>query len=122
METLVVVLAIAGVGAILRALARTVLRLGIGAAEETAAASMAEASARRGDLTGLAERQRAARMARRHRRTDVLLSIAWLAWLVVPPFAEIAAQAYAFAAPLWLVAPPRVRLPQRGGGGREVQR
>lgn len=109
MDTLVFLLAIVGVGAILRGLVRTVLRLGLGAAEETAATTMAEASARRGDLTALAERQQAARLARRHRITDVLLSISWLAWLVVPPLAGLAAPAYAFAAPLWLVRGPALK-------------
>lgn len=112
METLVLLLAIAGVGGILRAVFRTLLRLGLGAAEETAASSLAEASARRGDLTGLAERREAAKLARRHRRRDLFLSAIWLAWLVVPPFAGLAPFAYAFAAPLWLVAPPRIRLPR----------
>jgi hypothetical protein len=112
LQTLVLMLAIAGVGAILRSLARTVLRLGIGAAEESAATGMAEVNARRGDLTGLAERREAARSARRYRRLDVLQSLAWLLWLVVPPFAGLAPQAYAFAAPLWLIAAPRIRRPR----------
>ena len=115
MRTLVVVLAFLGAAAILRALARTALRLGLRAAEATTAAGMAEVSARRGDITGLAERQQAAREARRHRRRDILLSLLRLAWLVVPPVAGWAAQAYALAAPLWLAAPPSIRLPKRMG-------
>lgn len=113
MQTLVIVLAFVGVAAILRGLARTALRLGLRAAEATTAAGMAEVSARRGDITGLAERQQAAREARRHRRRDLLFSLAWLVWLVVPPFTGWAAQAYALAAPLWLAAPPSLRLPGR---------
>ena len=104
-----VVLALGGAGAILRSLVRTVLRLGLGAAEETAAVTMAEQSARRGDLTGLAERREMAIRARRNRRRDLLLSGLWLAWLVLPPFLGPASQIYALAAPLWLVAPPRIR-------------
>jgi hypothetical protein len=113
MKTLVVILAFVGAAAILRGLARTSLRLGLRAAEETTAAGMAEVSARRGDITGLAERQQAAREARRHRRRDLLLSLVWLLWLVIPPFTGWAAQAYALAAPLWLAAPPSLRLPDR---------
>ena len=104
-----VVLAIGGVGAILRSLVRTVLRLGVGAATESAAASMAEQSARRGDLTGLAERREMAVAARQQRRRDLLLSAMWLAWLVLPSFLGVAGPVYALAAPLWLIAPPRVR-------------
>jgi hypothetical protein len=112
METLVVILAIVGAVAILRGFARTALRLGIRAAEETAASGMAEVSARRGDLTGFAERQEAARAARRERRRDLLLSLLWLLWLAVPPMLGWVPQAYALAAPLWLAAPPNLRLPR----------
>lgn len=113
MQTLILVLAIAGAAAILRGLARTALRLGLRAAEETAAAGLADVSARRGDLTALAERQEAAREARRHRRRDLLLSLLWLSWLIVPPLVGWTAPAYALAAPLWFAAPPSLRLPQR---------
>src|SRR5690606_17576770 len=101
---------------ILRSLARTLVRLGLTAAEESTAAGLAEVSARRGDLTGLAERNQAARKARRQRRRDLLLALAWLLWLFLPPFLGWAGQAYALAAPLWLVAPPRLRpRPPEGG-------
>jgi len=108
-EALVVVLAIGGVGAILRSLVRTMLRFGLGAAAEAAAVSQAEQSALRGDLTGLAERREMAIVARRQRRRDMLLSALWLGWLVLPPFLGVAGPVYALAAPLWLIAPPRVR-------------
>lgn len=113
MQTLIVLLAIGGAAAILRALARTALRLGLRAAEETAAAGMADVSARRGDLTALAERREAALEARRHRRRDLVLSLLWLLWLVVPLLIGWAPEAYALAAPLWFVAPPSLRLPSR---------
>lgn len=112
MEAILLLLAVVGAAAILRSLARTVLRLGLSAAEESTASGLAEVSARRGDLTGLAERSDVAKSARRRRRRDLLLSGMWLAWLAVPPFLGWAGEAYALAAPLWLVAPPRVR----GGG------
>lgn len=112
MKMVVVVLAVVGIAAILRALVRTVLRLGLTAAEESTASGLADVSARRGDLTGLAERSEAAKSARRRRRRDLFLSALWLGWLAVPPFLGWAGEAYALAAPLWLVAPPRVR----GGG------
>jgi hypothetical protein len=109
-QTLVLLLAVLGVVAILRALARTALRLGLRAAEATSASGMAEVSARRGDITGLSERQQAAREARRHRRRDLVLSFLWLLWLILPAFIGWAPQAYALAAPLWLAAPPSLGL------------
>ena len=109
MQTLIVLLAIAGVAAIIRGLARTALRLGLVAAEETTASGLAEVSARRGDITGLSERRAAARAARGRRRRDLLLTLLWILWLVVPPILGWAPAAYALAAPLWFIAPPRVR-------------
>lgn len=117
-----VVLAVIGVLAILRSLARTLLRLGLRAAEETTAAGMAEVSARRGDLTGLTERREAARAARRSRRFDLALVVGWVAWLVVPLIVGWAAPAYALASPLWLVAPPRLGVGARPGGRRPGDR
>ena len=109
MQTLILILAIVGAVALVRGLARTLLRLGLRAAEETAATGMAEVSARRGDLTALAERREAALAARKHRRRDLLLAGVWVLWLVVPPIVGWAGPAYALAAPLWFTAPPRVR-------------
>lgn len=113
MQIFVVLLAIGGAAAILRGLARTALRLGLRAAEETAAAGMADVSARRGDLTALAERREAALEARRHRRRDLVLSLFWLLWLVLPLFLGWAPEAYALGVPLWFVAPPSLKLPNR---------
>src|SRR5690606_6901645 len=67
MQTLILLLAIAGALAIVRGLGRTLLRLGLRAAEETTASGMAEVSARRGDITGLSERRQVAQAARRER-------------------------------------------------------
>lgn len=108
MQTLILLLAIAGALAIVRGLGRTLLRLGLRAAEETTASGMAEVSARRGDITGLSERRQVAQAARRERRRDLAQVILWLAWLAIPPIAGWVPEAYALAAPLWLVAPPRV--------------
>lgn len=111
-DTLLVVVAIVGALAIARGLARTLLRLGLRAAEATTAAGLAEVSARRGDLTGLAERREVVRRARRRRTRDLGFAILWLLWLLFPPFFGIAAYAYALGAPLWLIAPPRITPPE----------
>lgn len=111
--TLLVLVAVVGALGIARALVRTLVRLGLRAAEATTAAGLAEVSARRGDLTGLAERNEVARMARRRRARDLGLVAFWLAWLLVPPILGYAAYGYALAAPLWLLAPPRIIPPVR---------
>lgn len=121
MRALVVVLAVVGVVAILRGLARTLLRLALRAAEEAAASGMADMSARRGDLTGLAERNEVVRAARQRRRTDLALTVGWVVWLVVPPLAGWALPAYALAAPLWLLGAPRRMGGGRPGGGLDVR-
>lgn len=89
------------------------------AAEVAAAATLADASAGRGDVTGMMERRAAESSARRQRRSAMALSVLWLTWLVVPVFAGFAREAFAFASLLWLVpgAPPRLSKPP----GVEVQ-
>lgn len=111
-DTLLVLLAVVGAFGIVRGLARTLLRLGLRAAEATTAAGLAEVSARRGDLTGLAERREVVRLARRRRTRDLAFVVLWFLWLLLPPFLGVAAYAYAVAAPLWLVAPPRITPPE----------
>lgn len=107
MAPLVLLLAFAGAAALVLRLLRMLLRLGLRAAEVTAASGMAEISARQGDLTSLAERQEALTRARRRARVEVALALLWLAWLAVPTFAPWTREAYALAAPLWLL--PRKR-------------
>ena len=66
-EPILVPLAIAGVFALVVRLFRSVARVGITAAEASRAAGSVEASARRGDLTALAEGQTRRRALRRAR-------------------------------------------------------
>lgn len=113
-QTLLVVLAVVGAFGIIRGLARTLLRLGLRAAEATTAAGLAEVSARRGDLTGLAERREVVKRARRRRTRDLGFTILWLLWLLLPLFFGVVTYAYAVAAPLWLIAPPRITPPEPG--------
>ena len=100
-----------GVLAILARMGRAILRLGITAAEETAAAGVAEASARRGDLTALAERREQAGALRRTRRMQMLAAGVWAALLVAPAFAEWGRYLYAASAFLWLLPRAPLRRP-----------
>jgi hypothetical protein len=109
-EPLAGILAAVGVLAILARLGRSLLRVGITVAEETAAAGMAEASARRGDLTGLAERREQRFALRRTRFRQLAVSALWTALLVVPALAGWGRPVYAAAVLLWLL--PRAPLRQ----------
>jgi hypothetical protein len=104
-------LALIGVLAIVARLGRAVLRVGLTAAEETAAAGMAEASARRGDLTTLAERRSQALSLRRRRWLQLAAAGAWAALLLVPAFVEGGRLAYAAGAVLWLLPRTPLRRP-----------
>lgn len=109
--SLLAVLGAAALGArLLRAGAAAALSL----AERTAAAGLADASLRRGDLTGLAERRQAERTARRAARLNLLLVLAWFALLVAPPVLDAALPVYAAGAVLWLLPwrPLRARPPR----------
>lgn len=99
----VTLLAFAGCAALLLRLVRAAGRLALRAAEASAAAGLADVSARRGDVTGMIERQNAVKRARRERRGAMGMAVVWLAWLVVPAFAGWAKEAFALASLLWLV-------------------
>lgn len=109
LQTVVVALAVAGAVAVVARLARALLRLGIDAAEETAASGLAEVSARRGDLTAFEEQRAAQASLRRDRRRDLLWVGLYGAWLVVPAFTPVAPFLYAAGAPLWLLPRRPVR-------------
>ena len=101
---------VGGVGLVYR-LGRSLLRLGLSAAEKTAVDGLVEVSMRNGDLTGMAERQAQADAARRARARAGLLAGLWAALLVVPPIAGIASLVYAPAALVWLLPRKPLRLP-----------
>jgi hypothetical protein len=83
-DGLTLLLAIAGALALLYRFLGGVFRLALGASHETAARGMAEVSARRGDLTAMAERRQAAELARRDRRRQLLLTSVWILWFTIP--------------------------------------
>lgn len=119
MDFLLPLLAALGVVAILARLLRAGFAAVLAVAERTAASGLADASRRRGDLTGFAERQQAAHASRRAARLNLALVLLWLGLLVVPPTFGVALPVYAAAAALWL-------LPKRGvrarPSGKKVER
>lgn len=106
--------ALGGLAVVLR-LGGALLRLGMSAAESTAATGLAELSERRGDVTGFLERRRAAHGLRRRRARAGLAALAWLALLSAPPLLGVAREAFAACSLLWLLPRPRARLPVRRG-------
>lgn len=104
-------LAALGVAALLVRLGRAGVRSALRVAEVTAARGLVGVSLRRGDLTGVSERRAAERRARRGRNGELLIGAIWALWLIVPLFTPWTAEAYAVAAPLWLIrsAPLRGR-------------
>ncbi|HEX6748197.1 MAG TPA: hypothetical protein VF092_12955 [Longimicrobium sp.] len=103
-------LALIGAAAIIYRLARATLRLGLSTLESASAGGLVEISIRHGDLTGMAERQEQARIARRARLRAILFALLWLALLVVPVVAGISRPVFAAAALLWLLPRKPIRL------------
>lgn len=99
-------LAVLGVGALALRLFGAVGRFVLRAAEIAAASGMAEASTRRGDITALGEARAAIERARWKRRRQGLMAVAWGAWLVLPLVTRTIPEAWALAAPLWLLPNP----------------
>lgn len=121
LEPFVVLLAVAGGVAVGVRLARSLLRLGVTAAEETAAVGLVELSARRGDLTGMAEQSALARTLRRARFRELGFLGLWTTLLLVPLAMGWMPGGYAASSVLWLfprkpIRPPR--LPPRDDGER----
>lgn len=108
-EPILFPLAIAGAVALVVRLFRSVLRLGVTAAEASLAAGSVEASARRGDLTALSEGQTRTRALRRARWREFGWVGGYAALLVVPPVAGVAPLAYAASALLWVLPRRPVR-------------
>ena len=107
-EVLLGFLAVVGGFALAARLSRALVRLGLAAVEATAASGLAEVAARRGDLTGLAERRETEERARQGRLRAALVVVLWLLVLLVPPLTGWMREVYAAASMLWL-------LPRRTG-------
>lgn len=109
-------LALLGAVALFLRTTRSVLGFVLRAAEIASAAGMAEASARRGDLTSLSEAQDALAAARSRRAWSAAIALGWASWLVVPLALGWVPEAWALASPLWIVPGGSVR-PARPGQG-----
>lgn len=97
------VLALLGGVAIFLRVMRGALSLALRAAEIASAGGMAEASARRGDITGLSEARTAIARAKAARLRRGIVTLGWGLWLVVPLAMGWVPEAWAVAAPLWLL-------------------
>jgi len=103
-------LALIGLAALVYRLGRSLLRLGLAAAEAGAVGGMMRVSVRQGDLTGMAERQALVAAVRRNRILALLTAALWAVLLVAPPLAGIARPVYAAAALVWLLPRRPLRL------------
>lgn len=103
LSIILLVLAVFGFLALIARLGRAALRLGLNAAEATAATGLAEVSQRRGDITGFLENQRSGTALRRARRLNAAALAGYALLLAVPLFAGVAREAYAAASLLWLL-------------------
>ena len=111
LSLVLLLLAVLGVLALVVRLGRAMLRLGLNAAEATAASGLAEVSERRGDVTGFLERRAFGQTLRRARRRNLAATLAYAALIAIPPFAGVAREVYAAAALLWLLPRRPVRPP-----------
>jgi len=114
-------LALAGCAALVFRLGRSLLRVGLAAAEAGALGGMMRVSVRQGDLTGMAERQAIVSAVRRTRLLALLTAALWALLLVVPPLAGVARLVYAAAALVWLLPRRPIRLTAVGAQGRDLQ-
>jgi hypothetical protein len=114
-------LALAGCAALVFRLGRSLLRVGLAAAEAGALGGMMRVSVRQGDLTGMAERQAVVAAVRRTRLLALLTAALWALLLVVPPLAGVARLVYAAAVLVWLLPRRPIRLTTIGAQGRGLQ-
>jgi hypothetical protein len=108
-QIIALVLAVLGALGLAYRFLRSVARFVLAFADATAASGLAEASARRGDLTRLEEQRHQERTARRRQRRDAMVAGLWLLWLIVPPLTPWTQPLYAAAAPLWLLSDRLIR-------------
>jgi hypothetical protein len=96
-------LALLGGVALALHLLRQALRIVLTTAEIAAASGMVSAAARRGDLTTMNEGREVMRRVRLRRGWTLGVVAGLLAWIILPLLLGGVAEAYALAAPLWLL-------------------
>jgi hypothetical protein len=111
LSLVLLLLAVLGFVALVGRMGRAALRLGLNAAEATAATGLAEVSQRRGDITGFMERQASGQALRRARRVNAASLLGYAALLILPPFFGLGREVYAAASLLWLLPRRPVQLP-----------
>jgi hypothetical protein len=111
LSVVLLLLAVFGFLALVGRLGRAGLRLGLNAAEATAASGLAEVSHRRGDVTGFLEKQASGAALRRARRINTITFLGYALLLAVPLFAGVARDVYAAASLLWLLPRRSIRPP-----------
>lgn len=111
LSVVLLLLAVLGLVALVARLGRAALRLGLNAAEATAASGLAEVSQRRGDITGFLERRASGETLRRRRRRNLAAVLGYGMLLVAPLFTDAAREVYAAASLLWLLPRRPVRPP-----------
>ena len=111
LSVVLLLLAVLGFLALVARMGRALLRLGLNAAEATAASGLAEVSERRGDITGFMERRQSGEALRRARRRNLAALLAYALLIFIPPFTGFAREIYAAGALLWLVPRRPVRPP-----------
>lgn len=102
-------LALLGGVALFLRMMRSTLSFALRAAEIASRAAVAEASARRGDLTGMSEAREAITLAKAARIRTGFTTLGWALWLVLPLVLGWVPEAWALAAPIWLLKSGSVR-------------
>jgi hypothetical protein len=108
-SALLLLLAIAGVAALLMRNGRALLRVGLNTAEASAVSGLAEVSVRRGDLTGLMERRSMQAGLRSARRKNLASAAMYALLLIVPPLLGVGREVYAACSLLWFLPTRPVR-------------
>ena len=111
MDTILTILAVAGVGAAAWHLVRAAFRFLRQEASGIWTDELARTHARRGDVTALEEAKRQAEMVARGRRRAMAEAVGWLALLAAPALTSWARPIYASYAVLWLLPFLRRRSP-----------
>jgi hypothetical protein len=111
LSIILLLLAVLGVAALVVRLGRAALRLGLNAAEATAASGLADVSQRRGDITGFLERRASGESLRRARRRNLAAVLGYGLLLVVPLFTGVGREIYAAAALVWFLPRRPIRPP-----------
>lgn len=116
MGEILFVLAVLGAVALVARFLRAAFRFLFASAQSTAAAGLAEVSARRGDLSTLAERREVEQTARRARLRTGLLTLLWLLLLVIPLLIGWTREVYVVCSVLWLLPSAPIRRSPRPSG------